>query len=66
MKKLVVVVAAVALSFAASGIEIVGRMIDQRQQSAVTLQGRLNGRSSIRRMRQRVSRISCMLTRSVL
>ena len=43
MKKLVVVVAAVALSVAASGIEIVGRMLDQGQRSAVMLQGRLNG-----------------------
>ena len=43
MKKLVVVVAAVALSFAASGIEIVGRMLAQGQRSAVMLQGRLNG-----------------------
>ena len=38
MKKLVAVVAAVALSFAVSGIEIVGRMLEQRQQSAVMLQ----------------------------
>ena len=43
MKKLVVVVVAVALSFAALGIGIVGRMLNQGQRSAVVLQGRLNG-----------------------
>ena len=43
MQKLVVVVAAVALSFVALGIGIVGRMLDQGQRSAVMFQGRLNG-----------------------
>jgi hypothetical protein len=43
MKKLVVVVAAVALSFAALWIGIDGMILDQGQRSAVMLQGRLNG-----------------------
>lgn len=44
MKKLVVVVSAVALSFAAYGIGIVGRMLDQGQRSAVMLQGLINAK----------------------
>jgi hypothetical protein len=43
MEKLLVVVAAVALSFAALGIGIDGMILDQGQRSAVMLQGRLNG-----------------------